>query len=67
MEKQSIFRTNLSWALYYMGNVVSYPMHWWDLGFLYPVYSRLMGWSVDLDKAGKVWLYVKEGFDIEEK
>ncbi|KKL11330.1 hypothetical protein LCGC14_2546940, partial [marine sediment metagenome] len=43
------------------------PMHWWDLGFLYPVYSRLMGWSVDLDKAGKVWLYVKEGFDIEEK
>ncbi|KKK89390.1 hypothetical protein LCGC14_2733600 [marine sediment metagenome] len=79
MEKQSIFRTTLSRVLYYMGLVAYYPMLWWDpalwqnLGFLYPVYSklmgwiiypvysRLMGWSVNLDKAGKVWLYVEEG------
>lgn len=60
MKEQSIFRTTLSWALYYMGIVVEYPMHRWDLSFLYPVYSKLMGWSVNLDEAGKVWLYVEE-------
>ena len=60
MEEQSTFRTTLSWVLYHLGCVVECPMHRWDLSFLYPVYSRLMAWSVNLDKAGKVWLYVEE-------
>ncbi len=60
MEKQSIFRTTLSWALTYVGGAISYPMLWWDLSFLCPIYNKIMGWSIDLDKAGKIWLYVEE-------
>ncbi len=59
-KKQSIFRTALSWVLYHIGDMVSYPMHWWDLGFLYPAYNRLMLWSADLDEAGKIWDHVEE-------
>lgn len=59
-ERQSIFRTALAWVLYQLGNMVSYFMRWWDLGFLYPVYNLLMIWSVDLDSAGKIWDYVEE-------
>lgn len=59
-ESQSIFRTASAWVLYRLGDMVSYPMRWWDLGFLYPIYNRLMTWSVDLDSAGKIWDYVEE-------
>lgn len=59
-ESQSVFRTALSWILYRLGDLVSYPIRWWDLGFLYPVYNRLMIWSVDLDGAGKIWDYVEK-------
>jgi hypothetical protein len=36
-------------------------MYLWDpLGRLYPIYNRLMVWSADLDKAGKIWEHVGE-------
>ena len=51
----TILRTALSWVLYYIGDVISYPMLWFDLGFIYPVYNRVMGWSVELDREERVW------------
>lgn len=48
-------RTLLSYALYHLGDWVSRPMTKWDLGWLYPLYSRLMNWSSDLDNLNKVW------------
>jgi hypothetical protein len=60
VKKQSIFRTALAWALFCLGDLVSRPMQRWDLGFLYPIYNRLMGWSADLDKVGKIWDHVEE-------
>lgn len=54
------FRLALAWILYIVGHLVSRPMCWWDLGFLYPIYNRLMTWSVALDKEGKIWKYVDE-------
>ena len=61
MERQSAFRTALSWLLYCLGDGLSRFMRLWNpLGRLYPVYNRLMVWSADLDKAGKVWDFVDE-------
>jgi len=37
----------LSWTLYWLGDFISKPMHYFDWGCLYPVYNRLMIWSAD--------------------
>ncbi len=43
----------VSWLLYGLGDLVSKPMHYIDLWWLYPVYNRLMIWSYDIqDWAG---------------
>lgn len=39
----------LSWVLYCLGDLVSKPMD--RLPFLYPIYSRLMCWSIQLQGA----------------
>jgi hypothetical protein len=37
----------VSWTLYWVGDAVSKPLNRWDcMGWLYPVYSRLMQWSL---------------------
>jgi len=54
----------LSTFLFWVGDLVSRPMIRWDLGWLYPLYSKLMGWSLDLDKDGKVWKYVDKVSEI---
>jgi len=38
----------LSWTLYWLGDLVSKPMHWTYGYWLYPVYNRLMIWSTDV-------------------
>lgn len=60
--KQSIFRTALSWVFLYLGIGVEKIMFLWGplCRPLHPVYNLLMGWSVDLDKAGKIWNDAKE-------
>ena len=40
----------LSWTLYWLGDLVSKPMHYLDWGWLYPVYNRLMIWSYDIQE-----------------
>ena len=37
----------LSWTLYWLGDFISKPMHYFDWACLYPVYNRLMIWSAD--------------------
>lgn len=59
-ESQSVFRTALSWILYHLGDWVSLIVYHWDVHFLHVTYNRLMGWSVNLDKAGKIWKHVEE-------
>ena len=50
---KKVFARILSEALYYLGHWISFPMHWFDLGFVYPIYNRLMCWSSDIqDWAG---------------
>jgi hypothetical protein len=49
----------LSKILYFIGDLISklfyYKFFCKFSGFLYPIYSKLMIWSSDLDKEGKVW------------
>lgn len=45
--------------LYYIGDFISKLMYWRVFrllsGFLYPMYNKIMIWSSDLDKEGKIW------------
>ena len=45
----------LAHVFYYLGDFVSRLMYWDWLGFLYPVYNKLMIWSSDLDEEGVIW------------
>jgi len=38
----------LSEILYYSGDWISHPMHWFDWAWLFPIYNRLMTWSYDV-------------------
>ena len=48
-------KTLASRLLYYMGDLVSIFLYCDYLAFLYPVYKKLMIWSFNLDKDGKIW------------
>jgi hypothetical protein len=48
-------RTVLAYALYWAGDWISRVMCYFDWAWLYPIYSRLMIWSSDLDTKGKIW------------
>lgn len=38
----------VSWVLYWLGDLTSKPLHYLNWWWLYPVYNRLMIWSVDV-------------------
>lgn len=40
----------LSWILFGLGDLISKPMNWFDWGWLYPAYNRLMLWSYDIQE-----------------
>ena len=44
----------ISWSLYWLGDLVSYPMHYFDWAWLYPIYNRLMIASVDVQDWAKI-------------
>jgi len=48
-------KTLLSFVLYYIGHFISIFMACDWLSWLYPAYRKIMLWSSDLDKDGKVW------------
>ena len=45
----------LAYIAYYLGHWISFPMYWFDWGWLYPAYNRLMIWSAELDDEGVIW------------
>jgi len=47
----------LAYIAYYLGHWISFPMHWFDWGWLYPAYNRLMIWSAELDDEGVIWKF----------
>tara|TARA_Y100000590_G_scaffold143436_2_gene164803 strand:+ start:57666 stop:57848 length:183 start_codon:yes stop_codon:yes gene_type:complete len=50
----------LSKILYYIGDFISQFLRLNCFAWLYPLYSKVMLWSCDLDKDGKVWKIVKK-------
>lgn len=48
-------RTVVAYILYYLGDLVSKPMHYFDWGWLYPIYNWLMIKSGDFDINHKIW------------
>jgi hypothetical protein len=49
----------LSKILYHIGDIISLTTMKYGKGFGYSVYSRVMLWSCNLDKNGKIWKHVK--------
>jgi len=49
----------LSRIFYVIGDWISLTLMRWGDGYGYPLYSKLMLWSVDLDVHGKIWQHVK--------
>lgn len=50
----------LSKILYHIGDILSLTTMRWGDGYGWKVYNKVMLWSVDLDKNGKIWKYVKK-------
>jgi hypothetical protein len=49
--------------LYYLGDWISYPMHYFDWAWLYPIYNKLMMYSIDIQdwaKNDKPWRHTDE-------
>jgi cytochrome oxidase assembly protein ShyY1 len=44
MIKRAIGRI-LSESLYFVGDLISYPMTWYGLAWIYPIYNCIMLWS----------------------
>ena len=49
----------LSKILYHIGDIISLTTMRWGDGYGWKVYNKVMLCSVDLDKNGKIWKYVK--------
>lgn len=50
----------LSKILYHIGDIISLTTMRWGDGYGWKVYNKIMLWSVDLDKNGKIWKFVKK-------
>lgn len=50
----------LSKILYYIGDLISKLFYYDCFSFLYPLYSKIMNLSSDLDKDGKIWKIIKK-------
>jgi len=51
----SSVRIILVWLLYQVGHMISWLLYFDCLAWLYPVYSRLMTWSSDIDNDNIIW------------
>jgi hypothetical protein len=49
----------LSYFLYIIGDIISRTSMLFGDGYGFKIYNKVMLWSVDLDKEGKIWKYVK--------
>jgi hypothetical protein len=49
----------LSYILYIIGDIISRTTMFWGDGYGFKIYNKVMLWSVNLDKEGKIWKRVK--------
>jgi hypothetical protein len=57
---KKILARALSEMLYYTGHWISFPMHWFDWYWIYPIYNKIMLWSSDIqDWAGNTKPWIK--------
>ena len=49
----------LSLFFYYTGDIISQTTMRWGRGYGYPIYSKVMKWSVELDENCRIWKKVK--------
>ncbi len=47
--------TAIAWILFITGHLISIPMLRYDLGWLYPTYSKIMIWSCNFDHNENIW------------
>jgi hypothetical protein len=52
-------RLVLSYILYIIGDIISRTFMFYGNGYGFKIYNKIMLWSVDLDKEGKIWKYTK--------
>ena len=57
--QEAVVKLFLSHVLYHVGDTISRTTMRWGNGWGYPLYNRIMLWSVDLDTGGKLWKRVK--------
>ena len=51
----------LSWLLFWLGELISYPMNYFDWYWIYPVYNKLMLTSGNIQNwAGNITPWEKE-------
>ncbi|NDG52777.1 MAG: hypothetical protein EBY39_07115 [Flavobacteriia bacterium] len=50
----------LSKILFLFGDLISKLLNYDCFAWLYPLYSRIMGLSCDLDKNGRIWKIIKK-------
>ena len=54
-----LLKETLSRILYHIGDIISLTTMRFGDGYGWRIYNKIMLWSVDLDKNGKIWKYVK--------
>jgi len=55
----TLLKETLSRILYHIGDILSLTTMRFGDGYGWKIYNKIMLWSVDLDKNGKIWKYVK--------
>ena len=54
-----LLKETLSRILYHIGDIISLTTMRFGDGYGWRIYNKIMLWSVDLDKNGEIWKYVK--------
>ena len=55
----TFLKETLSRILYHIGDILSLTTMRFGDGYGWKIYNKIMLWSVDLDKNGKIWKYVE--------
>ena len=59
MLNMTFLKETLSRILYHIGDIISLTTMRFGDGYGWRIYNKIMLWSVDLDKNGEIWKYVK--------
>lgn len=53
----------ITWAFFWMGDLISRIMNYLDWGWMYPAYNNLMWWSVEIQE----WAGVKGPWRVPDE